>query len=363
MEMPLMMNPSSGMFWPVPGSTCTSNYYNEVKYGFHMYSPQAVNPRRERSAKVRSTHNRWPQAQQENLACVKVPTIRLPIRFYKDSAELLVCESNGPKLQMRFRFAAEVPTRVYLSFLANNSAAYPALGVVGQPSPVMYRFDEGGSELAVVHTWGPEEISEAALLNPPSGVHPLVVRIEFGDRGPGQGSASKGCTDPGSSQRNPEADKEAICLSVFITFSKSANGRWSLSVSQQKLWAQNTLYRLQDVYGATESSTPTGRQGKENARYGGQELAGSGMAPRLGDADGGEVQSVLAAQPSQEASLLDMKDSRAPCVVCLDAARDCVLLPCRHWCLCHSCAVRLRSQSPTCPVCRGPLKTILQMNL
>jgi len=40
------------------------------------------------------------------------------------------------------------------------------------------------------------------------------------------------------------------------------------------------------------------------------------------------------------------------CVVCLDREREVVLHPCRHYCLCIECSVRLRE----CPICRGRIE-------
>jgi hypothetical protein len=48
-------------------------------------------------------------------------------------------------------------------------------------------------------------------------------------------------------------------------------------------------------------------------------------------------------------------DTHAPdeCVVCMTEARDVMVLPCRHMCLCRGCADTLRQQSHKCPICRG----------
>ena len=43
--------------------------------------------------------------------------------------------------------------------------------------------------------------------------------------------------------------------------------------------------------------------------------------------------------------------------------RDCLILPCRHLCLCKMCAVNLRLQSNTCPICRIPFVALLQIKL
>jgi hypothetical protein len=50
------------------------------------------------------------------------------------------------------------------------------------------------------------------------------------------------------------------------------------------------------------------------------------------------------------------------CVVCLSAPRDTALLPCRHLCVCSSCAQQLRRQTNKCPVCRSVVSMLLQLD-
>lgn len=54
---------------------------------------------------------------------------------------------------------------------------------------------------------------------------------------------------------------------------------------------------------------------------------------------------------------------RSTCVICLSDLRNVLLLPCRHLCLCHSCAENLKFQSSNCPICRIPFRALLQMNV
>lgn len=42
------------------------------------------------------------------------------------------------------------------------------------------------------------------------------------------------------------------------------------------------------------------------------------------------------------------------CVICIDAPRDTVFLPCGHVACCHTCAEMIRT---CCPVCRSPLRS------
>jgi hypothetical protein len=46
------------------------------------------------------------------------------------------------------------------------------------------------------------------------------------------------------------------------------------------------------------------------------------------------------------------------CVVCMDAPKDRVVLPCGHMCVCAACAQLLRD---LCPVCRGPIERLVQV--
>jgi len=51
------------------------------------------------------------------------------------------------------------------------------------------------------------------------------------------------------------------------------------------------------------------------------------------------------------------------CIVCLSEARDTVVLPCRHMCLCNGCAELMRLQTNKCPICRSPVRSLLHVVL
>ena len=45
------------------------------------------------------------------------------------------------------------------------------------------------------------------------------------------------------------------------------------------------------------------------------------------------------------------------CVVCMDAPKQHIILPCGHQCVCEACAQQLtQTTSPSCPVCRAPIR-------
>lgn len=58
----------------------------------------------------------------------------------------------------------------------------------------------------------------------------------------------------------------------------------------------------------------------------------------------------------------DNEDNSGECVICMSDTRDTLILPCRHLCLCNSCADSLRYQANNCPICRAPFRALLQIH-
>jgi len=57
----------------------------------------------------------------------------------------------------------------------------------------------------------------------------------------------------------------------------------------------------------------------------------------------------------------EAEEGRGACIVCCDAARDTILLPCAHQILCNLCAARLPQR--LCPVCRLPFCHVIYVSL
>jgi hypothetical protein len=50
------------------------------------------------------------------------------------------------------------------------------------------------------------------------------------------------------------------------------------------------------------------------------------------------------------------------CVVCFDAPKDHIIVPCGHQCVCEACAEQLtKTRTPMCPVCRGPIQQTMKV--
>ncbi|EQB77236.1 ring finger protein 157 [Camelus ferus] len=55
------------------------------------------------------------------------------------------------------------------------------------------------------------------------------------------------------------------------------------------------------------------------------------------------------------------QESKASSVRSSEDVRDTLILPCRHLCLCNTCADTLRYQANNCPICRLPFRALLQI--
>jgi hypothetical protein len=66
-----------------------------------------------------------------------------------------------------------------------------------------------------------------------------------------------------------------------------------------------------------------------------------------------QVQAQLGVPPAAPAPLAEEE----LCVMCLDARKDHIILPCGHQCVCKGCAEQLtRTKTPTCPLCRRAIR-------
>jgi hypothetical protein len=49
------------------------------------------------------------------------------------------------------------------------------------------------------------------------------------------------------------------------------------------------------------------------------------------------------------------------CVVCLEAATECVVVRCGHMCMCQACGLEIKTKRMPCPVCRAPVTDIMRV--
>ena len=56
---------------------------------------------------------------------------------------------------------------------------------------------------------------------------------------------------------------------------------------------------------------------------------------------------------AEETKVASLESTEFACVVCLDAPREILLQPCKHFCLCSACAKSFVAGESVCPVCRS----------
>lgn len=138
---------------------------------------------------------------------------------------------------------------------------------------------------------------------------------------------------------------------------------WALRPLARQVQLGERRYVVMDFFGGGGGGAEggAGSAGGSSAESGG---AGSGVgsaaptatiaAPR-GAALAAPAASSSAAAASAEAAALRGSE----CVICLSDPRSTAVLPCRHLCLCTDCAAQLAQQSQRCPICRGPVTSLL----
>lgn len=118
------------------------------------------------------------------------------------------------------------------------------------------------------------------------------------------------------------------------------DGTFGLRALKQKLYVDGLSYLLQEIYGIENKNN-------ENKVLFEHKYLIHWWLIRRG--------------LSQGSIDTDTEDSGSECVICMCDGRDTLILPCRHLCLCNSCADSLRYQANNCPICRAPFRALLQI--
>ena len=51
------------------------------------------------------------------------------------------------------------------------------------------------------------------------------------------------------------------------------------------------------------------------------------------------------------------------CLICLTETRSVIIMPCGHLCVCSQCGTEIHKQKYTCPICRGPINSLVPFDL
>ncbi|GLC35703.1 hypothetical protein PLESTB_000485600 [Pleodorina starrii] len=255
-------------------------------------------------------------------------TIRNQVNLKKQTLALEATSQPGV-YSITFSFDASAPCRV-TTFVCAREDPRRACKITSPftPAPAIsyarglnHKFPNTPTAAAsghVVNTTSPHATARE-LTSVSNDTFPVIIRLEaLSEEAAAEGrsleSLESGCELPNWVQSQ----------TTYAKLVKEDDGSWGLRVIKQKIWVKGTAYELQEIYGMEQNKA-----------------AGTGAAGADGyeDLDGNE------------------------CVICMSAPRDTTALPCRHMCMCHSCASALKTQTNKCPICRNEIESLLHIKI
>ncbi|KAM6050639.1 E3 ubiquitin ligase RNF157 isoform 1-T1 [Chlamydotis macqueenii] len=245
-----------------------------------------------------------------------VKTLRSLINIRKDTLRLVRCseevktpgeEVSKAKVHYNVEFTFDTDTRVAITIyyqateeFHNGVASYIPRDPSLQSETVHYKRGVCQQFCVPSHTVDPSQWSEDELgFDLDREVYPMVVQA---------------VVDEGE-------EHSGHCHVLLATFEKHSDGTFCVKPLKQKQVVDGVSYLLQEIYG---------------------------------------IENKYNTQDSKVAED-EVSDNSAECVVCLSDVRDTLILPCRHLCLCNTCADTLRYQANNCPICRLPFRALLQI--
>ncbi|XP_077293165.1 mahogunin ring finger 1 isoform X2 [Arctopsyche grandis] len=209
--------------------------------------------------------------------------------------------------QFNIEFTFDCDSRCCITIYYFCSEEFTPNGVVYNPKDSTmnshtYRYKRGANQqfCQTTHIFDPSKYSEEDLLyNPEKDVLPIAIHC---------------VVEEGSEELRQSHTTIAV-------IEKHTDGTYVLKALKQKLYVDGLCYLLQEIYGIENKNL-------DNSKVNGDE---------------------------------DCEDNGSECVICMCDVRDTLILPCRHLCLCNSCADSLRYQANNCPICRAPFRALLQI--
>ncbi|XP_063933083.1 uncharacterized protein LOC135144884 [Zophobas morio] len=126
-----------------------------------------------------------------------------------------------------------------------------------------------------------------------------------------------------------ENEEEPISLVSYFSLEESISAEnYVLNMRKQIIYVGPVGYMLQEIYGTTKLYDSALMYGSEEPLYSSDDF-----------------------------------EKEISCAVCLSAPKTTVILPCRHFCLCRSCAVVLQSQTKNCAICRKPFSSLMEISV
>lgn len=210
------------------------------------------------------------------------------------------------RFNIEFVFDCDVRCAITIYYFCTEEVSTKGVAYIPRDSTMnseTYHYKKGANQLfsQTSHIFDPTLYTEEDLMyNADREIIPIAIHCV----------AEEGSDDPKQSH------------TTIAVVEKHSDGTYVLKALKQKIYVDGLCYLLQEIYGIENKNT-------ENAK--------------------------------QQGSDEDTEDNGSECVICMSDVRDTLILPCRHLCLCNSCADSLRYQANNCPICRAPFRALLQI--
>uniref|UniRef100_A0A182IU95 RING-type E3 ubiquitin transferase n=1 Tax=Anopheles atroparvus TaxID=41427 RepID=A0A182IU95_ANOAO len=227
--------------------------------------------------------------------------------------------SNGYNIE--FVFDADHACLITIYYFCIEDIGAGGLNYISRDSSMTsetFHFQRGVNQVfsAPHHVIYPALYAEDDLsYNPEKDTYPVVIHCVVGEGG---GSTTNTTTATGAADAG-EANASRQSHATICVIDHHSDGTYALRALKQKIFVDGLYYLLQEIYGIENKLT------------------------------------------SKSITDEETEDNGSECVICMCDTRDTLILPCRHLCLCNSCADSLRYQANNCPICRAPFRALLQI--
>uniref|UniRef100_A0A1B6E1R7 RING-type E3 ubiquitin transferase n=1 Tax=Clastoptera arizonana TaxID=38151 RepID=A0A1B6E1R7_9HEMI len=241
-------------------------------------------------------------------------TLKSLVNIRKESLRLVrtvgVGKADGDILKptvfnIEFTFDCDCRTAITIYYFATEDITPAGLTYNSRDSSLTsetFFFKRGSNQLfsQPTHIFDPTPYTDEELAyNPDKEIFPIVIH----------------CV----AQEGPEDQRQSHTTVSIVE--RHADGNYMLKALKQKLFVDGLVYLLQEIYGIENKACELSKGGSDD----------------------------------------ETEDNGSECVICMCDMRDTLILPCRHLCLCNSCADSLRYQANNCPICRAPFRALLQI--
>lgn len=236
----------------------------------------------------------------------KVLTIHNDVNVKKESLHMKTDEENPEQSLVSFKFDARAAGRITIIFFAKEGTNCDWMSTKESLiQPITITFQQG--------------LGQKFEQPSGSGINfSLFDEIELTEEGDSEAYPLVVCAEAHSSENGGSgSNQNGNAQITFAVFERKDNRDYQVRVKKQILWANGTRYELQEIYGLSDKTD----------------------------------------------NELERNETGKECIICLTEPRDTTVLPCRHLCMCSTCAKVLRLKTTRCPICRQPAEQLLEIDV